>query len=76
MEGNGRGGRIGKGKEGEMWREDLSQPKNGVAPPMRVGPIQVLYCEHIPRPLVIIHVICIGLYITDGRLKALNLIQH
>ena len=27
MKGNGRGGRKGKGKEGEMWREDLSQPK-------------------------------------------------
>jgi len=33
MEGNGRGGRKGKGKEGERWREAFGPPKNfGAAP--------------------------------------------
>jgi len=45
MEGNGRGGRKGKGKEGERWREGFGPPKNfGVAPPMLGRPIIVRSC--------------------------------
>jgi len=34
MKGNGRGGRKGKGKEGERWRDGFDPPKNfGVASP-------------------------------------------
>jgi len=47
IEGNGRGERKVKGKEGERWREGFGPPKNfGVAPPMShstvIVPITVL----------------------------------